>query len=95
LIHRGSFVTFLQAKRDGVFKHEGVTFGNAVICSVLHFFVKLIHGLAAKWRLEAAQLIHDTSEGPNIAVEAVGLIVPNLWTGVVRGASLGMREAIV
>jgi hypothetical protein len=88
------FVALLQAEGDGVLEHEGVAFGDAVVGAVLHLLEELVHAPAAEGRLEAAQLVHDASEGPDVAVEAVGVVVPDLGTGVVRSAGLRERQPI-
>lgn len=95
LVYGGAFGAFLEAEGDGVLEHEGVTFRDAVISTILDPFEELIHALTTEGRLEAAQLVHDAPKGPHITVEAVRLIVPDLRTGVIRSPGLSMRQAIL
>ena len=57
--------------------------------------VETFHAFCAEWRIERAHLIDNTTEGPNVTLLVIGLLLPDLRTGIVWGSRLGVQHAIL
>ena len=62
-----------------------------IINSLHHFVIEAFKILSSEWRLESSELIYDASTRPDVRLRVVGLILPHLWTSVVRSARLGIK----
>jgi hypothetical protein len=57
--------------------------------------VETFHVFGAEGGLESDHLVEDATQGPDVGLGVVRLVAPNLGTGVVRGAGLGVAEALL
>lgn len=72
----------------------GIVLRNGVILSFFDFLIKTLHILSFEGRMESTHFVNQASEGPNISLKAIGLIPPNLWTCIIRGASLSKGQVL-
>ena len=56
-------------------------------------FIEALHVICREGRLKCNDLIEDTTEGPDVTLDVIGLVPPNLWACVVRGTSLCVVQA--
>ena len=65
-----------------------VVAGNGRILALEHTLEQAIHVIRLEGRLQMAHLVGHAAERPDVRLEIVRLILPNLWASVVRRASL-------
>ena len=78
------------------FKHNsqflGIPLGNMRVKSSRNFLEQPLHIIGPKRRFERDGLVDNTTKGPNIGFPIIGLILPDLRTGIVRRASLSFAH---
>jgi hypothetical protein len=67
---------------------------NSCVDTCFHFPVKPFIGLRLKRWSKGSHLINNASNGPNITLWTIGLIVPYLRTGIIRCTSLCFCELL-
>jgi len=55
--------------------------------------IQAFHILSGEWRVQSNKLVEHTSEGPNIWFVVVRFILPYLWTCIVWGTGLSLKNA--
>ena len=61
---------------------------NGRVLALEHALEQAIHVIRLEGRLQMAHLVGHAAERPDVRLEIVRLILPNLWASVVRRASL-------
>lgn len=57
--------------------------------------VELAHVFTVKRGLQCEHLVNDAAERPNIALEVVGLVFPDLRRSIVGSSCLGIIKAFI
>lgn len=65
---------------------------NSLKLPLDYFLVETLHILCDERRLQRSQLVHDASQGPDVALGRVGLVLPDLGRTIVRRARLCHHE---
>ena len=52
--------------------------------------VETLHVCGLERRVVGAHFVEDTTDTPNVALVIIRLVLPDLWTSVIRGTSLGL-----
>jgi hypothetical protein len=60
-----------------------------------YFLIQPLHILGCERRLESNHFIEDAAERPDIALDVVGLVSPDLRTGIIGRASLSIVQALL
>lgn len=68
---------------------------NPRVFSFNYFFVKTLHVVGAKRRIESAHFIEHTAKWPDITLRVVRHITPNFRTGIVGRACLSVTQALL
>lgn len=58
-------------------------------------FVKSLHVLCLKWRLQGNHFVDNTAQTPYVTLDVVRFILPNFWWGVIRSSGLSVVEALL
>ena len=66
---------------------------NARVLALNNLLVKALHVVRSERRHEGAHLIEHAAERPDVRFGVVRHIPPHLRRGVIRSASLGVRQA--
>jgi hypothetical protein len=69
--------------------------GNRWVLTLEHTLEKPVHVIGAEGRDQSTHLVSYAAERPDIRLKVIGLILPDLRTGVVGGTSLGVEEAFL
>ena len=67
---------------------------NSWVSSFDHLLVETCHIVSTKWGLQRNRLVKYAPKRPDIWLGVVGLILPHLWWGVIRCASLGVEKSL-
>ena len=59
-----------------------------------HSSEESIHVVRGEGWIQRAHFIRHATQGPNVRFKVIGLVLPDLGTGVVGRASLGVQQAI-
>lgn len=94
LVQADSGLSFSEAFIDGHFKVNRISAGDGIVSAYFDSFVQLIHVLAPKWRLEAAELVHYAPERPDVTLSSIALVIPDLRGSIVGSASLRLGQAL-
>ena len=65
-----------------------VVAGNGRVLALEHALEQAIHVIRLEGRLQMAHLVGHAAERPDVRLEIVRLILPNLWASVVRCTGL-------
>ena len=58
-----------------------------------HLFIKFLHAVRFKGRSFSDHLVDDAAEGPYVTLLIIWLILPDLWTRIIRCARLSVQHA--
>lgn len=83
-----------EAEGNDFLELRRVPFGYFFILAALDLLEEGVHVLAFEGRPECAHLIENATKRPNITLETVRLVVPDLGTGVVRSPGLGVGQVL-
>ena len=72
-----------------------IAFWNSWVLSFENSVAELLHAVGGERRLESDHLVEDAAERPDVRAVVVRFVLPDLWTGVVRSACLGVDEALL
>ena len=65
------------------------------VCALEDSLVQSIHVIGSKWWLQRHHFVADTAQGPNVALGSVGLVSPHLWTGIIWGTCLRVKQTLL
>lgn len=91
----GSFLGVdIEHHFDDLPEFGGVGGRNSGDLALSDLFEEAFHALGLEGRFESDHLVEHTAERPDITLDVVGLVLPDLGTGVVRSAGLGEVESV-
>ena len=78
--------------------HGGQRFGKIVPYFLIrpfdNFLVQPVHVFGSEWGFKSSHLVNDAAERPDVGFGVIGLILPYLGTGIVRGSGLRVEQSI-
>lgn len=54
--------------------------------------IEAFHVFGSERRIQSNQFIQHTTQGPNVRLQIIWFILPDLWTGVIRSSSLSFQN---
>jgi hypothetical protein len=84
----------LEAHPDHAVYVGGVTTGEVGHGALANFAKKLLHVTPAEGRVKRAHLEENAADAPNVALQVVGFVVPDLGAGVVGSSSLRFEQSL-
>ena len=55
--------------------------------------IETFHIFGGKWWIKSNELVEDASKGPNVRLVVIWLILPNLWTSIIRCTGLRLKNS--
>ncbi len=93
LVDGGPFIgIYFQERWNGIGQFVRVAEGNSFENTCAYFSVEPLKVCGSEWRSECAHFIQNTAEGPDVTLDSVRLVFPDLRTGVVRSTSLSTGQ---
>ena len=70
----------------------GVVRGYFRIDAFEYSIIETLHIFGGKWWIEGNELVEDAPKRPNVRLIVIRLILPNLWTSIIRCTGLRLKN---
>lgn len=84
-----------QQRLDQVVQLAAVKGRQALPAILVHLLDQVVEIVCLKWASEGRHLVQQATQGPDVTLGIVGLLPPDLWSNVVRGAHLRFGDTTI
>ena len=96
LIARGSFDRVHSKQTfDNVAEFSRIVLWKLWIGAREDTIIETLHVFGSEWWVKRAHFIDDATEGPNITLIIIRLLLPYFWTCIIRSACLSIKQSIL